>query len=666
MHFSTRSLLAGLLLLAGFVSHAGNNAAFEQRRTDYISTALANLNGDAITIQAYQGLPVDTTVLNNLIVNLPNKGTADFDVVKLVRVLFLSNGQYDAKILPALQQLPFWLTKGDTLRGYWSENHMIQWMSSDWLLREKYNWGVDTNLHKRLLHYLHMKIDYGFYEFHSSVYAPYSFSGLVNLADFAEDTVIKTLAIEASQRLLKDMLMFTNDQGTYFPVAGRNYYGKYETPYGQNHNSLIWLLTGFGQAPNNSSHAGGFLATSTLLIDTVVSTWQAQLDTTYHIGHTIDSGLIIHGALRPLDKTMMMWSSGGYFHPIMAQESATLLNDSALWHHIDFTDFVGFSVFPVSTIVSLSNSLSVASKSTVNSGQDIVLFKHNSVTLGSIKNFWPGKLGFQQMPCVANVGRTAVMTGSGPVIVPWHDRKENNANEHLPYVKQHKNVALIMYRPEFKPALLPYNNDEVALFFNENDFDEVRNDSLWILGRQDENYVAVRRHCMGQINGEDGCYMDRGQTWVIMVGDSGMYTSFNNFESLIQQSQFEESWYLDSAVEKHFYYAKITVDTTTIDYAWGVDSLLGTGLTDLNFGPNQLKLYPNPATDRIEVDLSAFLNKDVQLKVINAIGAEVYAENMRVYSNSPKPIYLLQLPAGVYTVSVQADGERYVSRLIKE
>lgn len=654
------------MLVTGNFLFAGNNAAYVQRQTDYRATSLTNFDGDAITIQAYEGLPVDTNVLNSLLANLPNKGTADFDVVKLVRVLMLSNGQYDSKILPVLQALPFWVNKGDTLRGYWSENHMIQWMSSDWLLREKYNWGVDTSLHNRLRHYLKMKVQYGFYEFYSSVYAPYSFSGIVNLADFAQDTEIKQLATEAGQRLLKDLLLFTNDQGVYYPVAGRNYYGKYETPYGQNHNNLIWMLTGMGEVPSNASHAGGFLATSSLLIDTVVSSWTAQLDTTFHHGHTIDTGLIIHSVLPKPDRTMMMWSSGGYFHPIMAQETAQLLTDSVMWQHIDFTDFAGFSSLPIPTIVSLSNSLSVASKSTVNSQCDVTLFKHNSIALASLEDFWPGKLGYQQIPVVANVGRTAVLTASGQVILPWSNRNENNDNEHLPYVKQNKNVALIMYRPEYKPEILPYNNDEVALFFQEGDYDELRTDSLWLLGRQDENYVAVRRHCIGQINTEDGCYMDGGQTWVIMVGDSGMYGNFNNFESLIQQSQFETKWYIDTANSEYVYYSKIVVAGKTVEHAWGRDTVIETGIQNISFAPQQLQVYPNPTSGLVKVDLSAFQNTDVQLKVMNALGAEVYTEKLHVYSNSLKDIQLLDLPAGVYTISAQNGSQRYISLLVKE
>jgi hypothetical protein len=223
-----------------------NNPVYEQRRTDYINHSLSNFSRHTITIQAYMGVPVDSATLHQMVGDIRRTGTVDFDIVQLVRILCLSSGQYNSLILPALDSIPFWMTKGDTLHGYWSENHMIQWMSSDWILHEKYGKAIDANLDNRLRHYLRLKVNYGFYEFFSSVYSPYCLSGLLNLADFAQDTEIKALATLASQRLLKELLMITNDQGVFFPTAGRNYFGKYENAYDQNHNNLIYLLPVLG------------------------------------------------------------------------------------------------------------------------------------------------------------------------------------------------------------------------------------------------------------------------------------------------------------------------------------------------------------------------------------------------------------------------------------
>jgi hypothetical protein len=118
--------------------------------------------------QAYRNVPVDSAQLQTMLNNLLAKTTSDFDIIQLIRILFLSTGQYDAKILPLLEDIPFWINYNDTVRNYWSENHMIMWMGSDWLLHEKYNKPIDSTLHKRLVHYLDLKNEFGYYEFNSS------------------------------------------------------------------------------------------------------------------------------------------------------------------------------------------------------------------------------------------------------------------------------------------------------------------------------------------------------------------------------------------------------------------------------------------------------------------------------------------------------------------
>ncbi len=443
-----------LISISDYQPAFAGNADYEQRRTDYISVALANFNADAITLQAYQGVPIDAAALNTLLAGIASGTTSDFGIVKLIRVLFFTNGAYDAQILPVLNSVPYWINKSDTVRNYWSENHMIMWMSSDWLLHEKYGRAIDNTLDARLRHYLELKVQYGFYEFFSSTYAPFSLSGLLNLADFSQDVQIKSLATQASQRLLKDLLMLTNDKGVFFPVAGRNYPAKYDNPYGENHNSLLYLLTGFGEVPDGASHSGGFLATSTLPVDSVISSWTPELDTVYSIGHSLDSGFVLNSGMSPVDKIVFQWSSGAYFHPDVVQQTTQLLVDSNMWNHVDFELLQPLSFISPESSPALATTLGVISKSSVICGQDIAIFKHNSVTLASVLDFWKGKVGFQQYPCMANVGTTAVYTSSGEVKTDWNDRNTDNSNVHLPYVEQEKNLALIMYRPEPIPDFL--------------------------------------------------------------------------------------------------------------------------------------------------------------------------------------------------------------------
>ncbi len=296
----------------------------------------------------------------------------------------------------------------------------------------------------------------------------------------------------------------------------------------------------------------------------------------------------------------------------------------------------------------VANTLSSISKSSVLCKADISIFKHNSVTLSSVLDFWKGKVGFQQYTCVANAGTTAVYTASGEVKANWNSRNSNNQNVHLPYVEQHSNVSLIMYRPENVPSALgaTYNYKDVALHFNDADFDEVEEDSLWLLGRQQESYVAVRRACIGEINTLRACPTTGGQTWVIMVGDSAMYGSFAGFQDIVHQSQFEEKWYLDTITSQYVYYAKIVVDTATIDYAWGVDSTTSTGLTETDLTASEWNLYPNPANDMIQLNTANPMGLGL-LEIFNVTGQLIHSQRV---SDKTLSISTQTFSEGIYNV----------------
>ena len=639
------------------------NPAFEARRLSYNDTAIAHLNGNSICIQAYKGLPVDTATLGNIVSTISTNTVVDFNIVQLVRVLFLSNGAYDSLLLPALNSVPYWLNNYDTIRNYWSENHMIMWTSSDWLLHERYGRPIDSTLHDRLLHYLELKNQYGFYEFNSSTYAPYTLSGLLNLADFATDPQIKTLAISAAERLLKDeILLLANDQGAFFPTAGRNYYSKYDNPYGHNHNSLIWLLSGLGPMPSSASHAGAFLTTSTLPVDDIINSWSADVDTVLSIGHSLDSGFTIHGNQSHADRVAFQWSSGAYFHPSMALETGYMLRDSNMWNHVDFATIKAFATFFVlDSFASVAQSVAFISKSSVISGQDLAVFKRGGVTLSSAQDFWPGKVGYQQYPWVANAGTSAVFTASGLPNQDWYARSEDNGNAHLPYVEQSHNVALVMYWPEEVNSLihgmLGIQDPTVSLHFRDSDYNEVVEDSLWLMGRQAGNYVAVRRSCIDTANGVRGCNSGAsGQAWACVVGDVALYGSFANFQNLISQSQFTEQWYHDG-ISQWVYFASITFDTTTIAHAWGRDSVLSTSIRPISSGPSPVAVYPNPAHDRLSIQGNIPEPGPVSLRLIDMSGKVVA---MRVQPHGGGSFHAelelqeIQLASGIYALEVRS------------
>lgn len=649
------------------------NPEFEARRTAYIDNAINSSSGDAITIQAYRNVPVNMQALNNTLSTISTRSTVDFDIVKLVRVLMFSNGEYDSMILPVLRPIPFWLEKNENLREYWSENHMIMWMSSDWLLHQKYGKAIDSTLERRLRHYLKLKTIYGFYEYYSSTYAPYTLSGLLNLVDFAEDAEIKTFAALAAKRLLKDILFMTNDKGVFFPVAGRNYTGKYETAYGQNHNHLIYMLTGMGEVPSGVSHAGGFLASTTLNVDDVIASWTANANTTFTLGHTLLDGVNnINSAMAQKDKVIFQWSSGAYFHPDVAISTFQLIKDLNLWGHFQFDEFRDFSFLPTNLAPVAAEIASSISKSSGNYNPTIAVFKNKSVVLSSIQDFWKGKQGYQQFPIMVNTGTSAVYTLSGKPTPNWEERPDRNMNIHLPYVKQTDNIALVMYRPEKGLALFGHTGDKlnVALHWQSSKFDEERESGNWILGREGNSYVAVRRHCVGDINGVKACGNPDGQTWVYMVGNSDMYGSFDQFQQKVEQSQYQERWYFNLPTLQWVYYAKVVIDGKTLEYAWNGNLISGptqtpTALINSRNESKPLTVFPNPAKDYITVSIP-MLKQASTLRILDIQGSIVFSESISSFSPEQKIINTNTLASGIYMVLLESNDEIYTQKIVIE
>ena len=62
---------------------------FEERRQQYFDIAAANPNSNAMVIQAYLNQPVTPEYLTDIYDEMETRGTIDFAIVQLIRVMFL-------------------------------------------------------------------------------------------------------------------------------------------------------------------------------------------------------------------------------------------------------------------------------------------------------------------------------------------------------------------------------------------------------------------------------------------------------------------------------------------------------------------------------------------------------------------------------------------------
>ncbi len=556
-----KALFCLLFLVAA--SFTNVYADTEDNKAAHRAMAVNVAKSNEQVILAYEGLPLDDSPGGYLEQKLysVDGANADFTIISLIRILYFTS-DYDDMILPVLEPVLYWAEQGvEIVQNYYSENHMIMWLSSGYLLKQREGWEMDSLLEDRLRHYLDLKLTYGFYEWNSAVYWPYTLSALLNLADFAEDDDIRADAETVAKRLLTEMLRLTNDVGAFFPVSGRGKLSKYENAYTHNHSALIYLLTQMGQAPSGATPSSGFLSTSEINFNDVAASWTSAVNISYNFGHHINDS--VHSGFPRQDRTFFQWSAGGYYHPDIADDTA---------YTTSYYDLDGIPGIPI-WLANISSSIGATfSRSSVLSQATFDIYKNEGVTLSSIHAFYPGYFGWQQFPWVAAVDDIAVWTQSGPVYSNWGDRDDLNINTHLPRVMQDGNVALIMYWPNTEIAMADPFSDvdtDVALHWKDSDFDEVDSYDRWIIGRKGNSYIAVYRHRTGTKNGWYYSQTNNGrQYWAVVVGNSTTHGNFEDFVSMVEQSSTRESYTWNWSKWRTVYYARVTVDGKTISYTW--------------------------------------------------------------------------------------------------
>jgi hypothetical protein len=156
------------------------------------------------------------------------------------------------------------------------------------------------------------------------------------------------------------------------------------------------------------------------------------------------------------------------------------------------------------------------------------------------------------------------------------------------------------------------------------------------------------------------CETDAGQTWVIVVGNENMYGSFSNFQNLISQSQYEETWTVDVNGDST-YSASIQFDTIAIDYQWG--PLLSTGIEEVTEN-GSFQMWPNPATENVILGLDEFEGK-AEITVVNSLGQTIFSQTV---SSAQKQSMLptSNWSSGLYSVTVRDDEKLLTQRLVKQ
>jgi len=98
--------------------------------------------------------------------------------------------------------------------------------------------------------------------------------------------------------------------------------------------------------------------------------------------------------------------------------------------------------------------------------------------------------------------------------------------------------------------------------------------------------------------------------------------------------------------------------------SYSFDIFADATLTVEDFTTNLFTLYPNPASDRIQVSSTA-ISSNATLRILNMTGA-IVMERQLISNNVPSSFSVEQLPTGVYFIKVTSEGMSQVEKLIKK
>ena len=133
------------------------------------------------------------------------------------RILMFSHGEYDSLFCRYWRPLPFWL-ENETVREYWSENHMIMWMASTGSCTRNMEPKLTAHSIGDCAIISNWKYSMVFVSLTPPLMSPYCFLQAYWIMDFMQDAEIKSPITQAAQKITERRnIVADQQQGRFVP-----------------------------------------------------------------------------------------------------------------------------------------------------------------------------------------------------------------------------------------------------------------------------------------------------------------------------------------------------------------------------------------------------------------------------------------------------------------
>jgi len=555
--------------------------SYLQRKAEYLDYCHDNngpgLGGTAGQVcRVARGAAVNTEAIDSACAKVEaREDCADFDIAKLVRILYLdrANPSLDAEVRTQIEQtvlgFKYWIDEpGSDQMCYWTENHQILYHSNELLAGQLFpddvfpNAGMTGAEHvahaERLAErWLDFRGQFGFSEWHSNVYFNEDLPALVNLADHAENEVIRTKAAAVLDIIAFDMA--SNYYKGYFATPhGRTYESKFIDGLKDSTREAAWIMLGLGSYESTGNFSGAFLATSDRYwIPSVVEDSAAAAESSFE--HRQRDGIdVVDGpqwgiGYEEQDDIIFWAGMSALVASEVVEGTFAMVDDLDLWDGFLFGDIPDELMELIElaaasgTLPDLATELEPLSRGIALEGMDTYVFRTPHYQLAAAQDYNPAYWASQTQIWQATLDNEAYVFTSYPSDLGDVDAGVELAGQWigswLPRATFHRNVGVVQYRPDSVPLADAYiSSDHTHAFFPRTRFDEVREEDHWTIGRKGDGYVAL--YSLNPTSwAEDNDYeLDaEGETnvWVVEMGSADEHGSFDTFAAAIAAATVE-------------------------------------------------------------------------------------------------------------------------------
>ena len=546
--------------------------AFLSRQAEYLAFCDAN-NGPDISGGLYGqvcrvalGHAVNTEPIQASSDKLyAREDTSDFHAAALVRMLYLdeTTGALDpdtrALIEDTLLDFKYWIDEpGVDQMCFWTENHQALYHSSELLVGQFFPDTVFSNngmtgaehaAHAAPLieRWLDLRGRFGFSEWHSNVYFNEDIPAVVNLADFAEDPVIRAKAAAVLDILAFDLLnnMYS---GIFATVHGRTYESKFLDGLSESTDEAAWIMLGLGDYSSTGDFSGSFLASSTGYFTPAILEDIGQQAAARHEHRQRDSLDVAEGPDWGIgyesQEDVIVWAGmSALIAPEVIEGTFAMVEELDLWEGFLFGDIPSEIMLLIDmaianeTLPDLATQLEPIARGICLEGMDTHLWRTPHYQLAGGQDYNPAMWASQTRMWIATLDREAYVFTSYPSDLAEAGLDVELAGEWigswLPRATFHRNVGVIQYRTQEVPIADAYiSSDHTHAFFPRDGFDEVVQDGHWTFGKKGDGYVALWSQGAVSWNEENSYELDAEgleNVWIVELGSSEEWADFEAF-----------------------------------------------------------------------------------------------------------------------------------------